>query len=175
MRICRSVILYLSLLAGCLAACFIPQATVKHRRISVVLLMSDGNLTIIESSQDALTVRFKYKVNALMGVFDPPEEVDNERETGNFLNALLKFPMRYSFHVVGQTAGDEYKKEIFIAQVRGVLAKNSGEDPDTLIVKVTPRGQKFTRVLIEAQMESVSMIASVYKGLGELDMSVMQF
>ena len=37
--------------------------------------------------------RFKYKVNALMGVFDPVNpESDNDRCTGNILSAMLKFP-----------------------------------------------------------------------------------
>ena len=33
-----------------------------------------------------LTDRFKYKVNALMGNFDPQTGVDDERQDGNILN-----------------------------------------------------------------------------------------
>ena len=64
-----------------------------------------------------LTDRFKYKVNALMGKYDPPPSAaastgdgeggegggDTERDgQGNILNAMLKFPTRYAFHAVGR-------------------------------------------------------------------------
>ena len=43
-----------------------------------VIKMDDGG--------SDLTNRFKYKVNALMGVFDPKDGVDDERQDGNILN-----------------------------------------------------------------------------------------
>lgn len=36
-----------------------------------------------------LSDRFKYKVNALRGVFDPPTGIDDERQQGNILNGEL--------------------------------------------------------------------------------------
>ena len=67
-----------------------------------VIKMDDGG--------SDLTERFKYKVNALMGVFDPQTGVDDEHQQGNIMNALLKFPVRYSFNCVGRTNGDTYDK-----------------------------------------------------------------
>ena len=40
----------------------------------------------IDDHGSDLTNRFKYKVNALMGVFDPANGVDDERQEGNILN-----------------------------------------------------------------------------------------
>ena len=40
----------------------------------------------IDDGGSDLTNRFKYKVNALMGVFDPTDGVDDERQDGNILN-----------------------------------------------------------------------------------------
>ena len=37
-----------------------------------------------------LTNRFKFKVNALMGTFDPKSGEDDERQEGNILNGKLK-------------------------------------------------------------------------------------
>lgn len=40
----------------------------------------------IDDGGSNLTDRFKYKVNALMGVFDPQGGADDERQDGNILN-----------------------------------------------------------------------------------------
>ena len=40
----------------------------------------------IDDHGSNLTDRFKYKVNALMGTFDPRSGVDDERQEGNILN-----------------------------------------------------------------------------------------
>ena len=40
----------------------------------------------IDDHGSNLTDRFKYKVNALMGTFDPQSGVDDERQEGNILN-----------------------------------------------------------------------------------------
>ena len=37
-----------------------------------------------------LTNRFEFKVNALMGTFDPKSGEDDERQEGNILNGKLK-------------------------------------------------------------------------------------
>jgi putative lipoic acid-binding regulatory protein len=141
----------------------------------VVRIDDDGAaLRMIDNGND-LTNRFTYKVNALMGVFDPKTaEMDNENETGNILNAMLQFPVTYSFNVVGRTSGDEAKKDIFVEQVKAVVTSISGPDQD-LALRITPRGRSFTKVKIQANVESAAMIASIYKEFEQLEMSVMQF
>lgn len=129
----------------------------------------------IDDGGSNLTERFKYKVNALMGVFDPPADTDNENETGNILNAMLTFPITYSFNCVGRTVGDDSVKDNFVSQVKAAVASCTGEaDPD-MICRITPRGNKFTKVVIEANVESAAMIAAIYKELEQLELSVMQF
>eukprot|EP00555_Chaetoceros_dichaeta_P001698 CAMPEP_0198279700 /NCGR_PEP_ID=MMETSP1447-20131203/67070_1 /TAXON_ID=420782 /ORGANISM="Chaetoceros dichaeta, Strain CCMP1751" /LENGTH=253 /DNA_ID=CAMNT_0043974905 /DNA_START=119 /DNA_END=881 /DNA_ORIENTATION=+ len=55
-----------------------------------------------------LTNRFKYKVNALMGSYDPLQsDTDTEQTDGNIFNALLQFPTLYTFNIVGRTRGDD--------------------------------------------------------------------
>lgn len=127
-------------------------------------------------NQDDMTDRFKYKVNALMGAFDPmnPDQ-DNERTSGNILNAMLKFPMDYSFHVVGKTKGDKKLEESFIQQVKAVVSEGSGSTKDRMICYVTPRGKSFTKVTVEVPVDSAAIITSIYDQLGALELSVMQF
>jgi len=130
----------------------------------------------INAKGDDVSDRFKYKVNALMGVFDPPAEVDNERENGNILAAMLKFPVQYSFNVVGKTEGDETKRDVFVDQVKSIVLDGSSElDKEGMACVITPRGKKFTKITIEAQVESPAMITNIYEELEQLDMSVMQF
>jgi len=126
---------------------------------------------------DNLTDRFKYKVHALMGNFDPPvAEQDNERENGNILNAMLKFPVDYTFNIVGRTDGRVEQQELFVQQVKDCVLKGSGEvDLDAFIVKVTPRGENFTKVSVDFNVDSAAIIASIYEEFEKLDMVVMQF
>lgn len=121
--------------------------------------------------EDDVPDRFKYKVHALMGTFSPPAEVDNENENGNILNAMLTFPVWYSFHVVGKTFPD--RESEFVEQVKAVVGDVAGKDD--LRLSVTPRGSKFTKVTIEAEVHSAQMITAIYSGLEGLEMSVMQF
>lgn len=130
----------------------------------------------IDDGGSDLTDRFKYKVNALMGVFDPSsEEDDNEHAEGNILNAMLTFPVYYSFNVVGKTNSDNgaNSKEVFIDAVKEIVQKHAMSED--VACAVTPRGQKFTKVTIEAQVESAARITSIYKELQALDQSVMIF
>jgi putative lipoic acid-binding regulatory protein len=155
-----------------------PAVPPPYRAGSLVTVQSaDGNLTIIEppTRQHDMTDRFKYKVNALMGAFDPSKEIDTERNGGNIFNAMLTFPLKYSFNVVGRTEGDDTAKETFIGQVKAVVIKTAGDDGSEMAMIVTPRGKKFTKITIEVQVESSTMITSIYKDLEQLDMSIMQF
>jgi putative lipoic acid-binding regulatory protein len=140
----------------------------------VVGIDEAGSVVRIDDGGSNLTDRFKYKVNALMGTFDPPAELDNENETGHILNAMLQFPVTYSFNVVGRTSGDEAKKDVFVEQVKAAVTSISGPDQD-MALRITPRGKSFTKVVIQAHVESAAMITSIYKELEQLEMSVMQF
>lgn len=121
-----------------------------------------------------LTDRFKYKVNALMGVFDPQTGVDDERQSGNILNALVKFPVRYSFNVVGRTNGDETLKEEYVAEIKDIVSGLSG-DEEGMELRITPRGKNFTRITLQVTVESVAIINSIYDALQEHDKTVMQY
>lgn len=118
-----------------------------------------------------LTDRFKYKVHALMGTYDPPPgAVDDENQTGNIVGSLLHFPAEYTFTAVGKTRrGDAYA-----ADVERVVAAELGADAelDTLVV---PRGEKFTRVSVKVTVESAAIISAIYAGLEALETTVMKF
>ena len=161
----------------------------------------------IDDGGSNLTDRFKYKVNALMGVFDPADsEQDNERGESNILNAvshrrsrwcrgmwhvdpdgmssyqltlsilqMLNFPLDYSFNVVGKTEGDDALVEQFIADVKLVVLEFSGDDEENVLCQVTPRGKKFTKVTVQAQVGSSRIVSKIYEKLEQLELSVMYF
>jgi putative lipoic acid-binding regulatory protein len=135
-------------------------------------ILFESTVKIDDHGSD-LTDRFKYKVNALMGVFDPPSDTDNERAEGNILNAMLNFPVYYSFNVVGRTNNDDTEKSTFVEAVKDIVKKNSGKEDVTC--SITPRGTNFTKVTVEAQVESTAIITSIYKELETLEQAVMRF
>mmetsp|Transcript_48384 Transcript_48384/g.89723 ORF Transcript_48384/g.89723 Transcript_48384/m.89723 type:complete len:191 (-) Transcript_48384:199-771(-) len=129
----------------------------------------------IDDGGSDLTDRFKYKVNALMGNFDPPAgAVDDEHQNGNILSAMLIFPAEYSFSVVGRTGGDDELKEEYAESVRRIVASVSGDD-DGLAMRVTPRGKSFTRVSVQVTVDSAAVITSIYEELGSLERTVMRY
>eukprot|EP00565_Helicotheca_tamesis_P002694 CAMPEP_0185730666 /NCGR_PEP_ID=MMETSP1171-20130828/10654_1 /TAXON_ID=374046 /ORGANISM="Helicotheca tamensis, Strain CCMP826" /LENGTH=207 /DNA_ID=CAMNT_0028399769 /DNA_START=112 /DNA_END=732 /DNA_ORIENTATION=- len=116
-----------------------------------------------------LTDRFKYKVNALMGAYDPkPGTSDDEYGSGNILNAMLNFPTTYTFTVVGKTGNDDVLKENYVDMVKKVILDSAGGN-DSMECRVTPRGSKFTRVSIAVTVESSAMINGIYDGLEEIE------
>lgn len=131
-----------------------------------VIKMDDGG--------SDLTDRFKYKVNALMGVFDPQTGVDDEHQSGNILSALRNFPLRYTFNCVGRTSGDEETKEEYINEIKNIASSLSG-DEDGLEVRITPRGKNFTRITLDVTVDSVAIVNSIYEALQTNDKTVMQY
>merc|ERR1740124_1268026 len=152
--------------------------------------------------ENDLTNRFKYKVNALMGSYDPPQgDTDTERTDGNILGALLNFPTTYSFTVVGRTGGDDSVRDAYVEDVRSVVLDRCGtnraptrdnendndnenhdddeDQPSTeqvdVVQAVEPRGENFVRITVEVTVESAAMISEVYDGLGALERTVMRF
>ena len=135
-------------------------------------ILFESTVKIDDHGSD-LTDRFKYKVNALMGVFDPPTDTDNERAEGNILNAMLNFPVYYSFNVVGRTNNDEAERQLFVEAVKEIVQTNSGKQD--VACSITPRGNNFTKVTVEALVDSTAIITSIYKKLESLEQAVMRF
>ena len=106
-----------------------------------------------------------------MGTFDPVSGVDDERQEGNILNAMLTFPAEFSFNVVGRTKGQAALQDEFVDGVKNVVASIAG---DIQQARITPRGKSFTRVTIDVTVESAAMINAVYDGLDELEMTTMR-
>lgn len=128
----------------------------------------------IDDGGSDLTNRFKYKVNALMGTYDPAQsETDNEAADGNILQAMLNFPTPYVFNIVGKTGGDDEVTEGYVNDVNKTVLDISGDKE--LQYTITPRGKKFTKISIEAIVESASMITLIYEKLAELELTIMRF
>lgn len=128
----------------------------------------------LETSAE-LPERFNYKVQALMGNFDPPPgTVDDERQDGNILNAMIKFPAKYTFNVVGKTLGNQVLQEEYVKNVKQIVLETTG-DEEGITCKTIPRGNNFTKVECEATVLSATMINNIYDELDELKMTVMRF
>ena len=129
-----------------------------------VIKMDDGG--------SDLTDRFKYKVNALMGVFDPEEGKTDEEGQLNVLNAMLNFPVRYTFNIVGKTSGDTTIQEEYIEDVKKIVMETAGDD---IACKITPRGKNFTKVQCEVEVQNSAMISTIYDELDKLERTMMRF
>jgi putative lipoic acid-binding regulatory protein len=108
-----------------------------------------------------------------MGIFDPQGE-DDERQAGNILNAMLRFPVKYSFNIVGKTSGNDAVAEEFVQQVKDMIIEATG-DMDGIQCQTTPRGKNYTKVTVQATVESVAMITAAYNSLESLERTVMRF
>ena len=161
-----------------------PRNSLKPKRMSeenAEDANNDADVPIIAQSTvriddggSNLTDRFKYKVQALMGTYDPEvSDADNESADGNILGAMLNFPTSYVFNIVGKTNGDEKISDAYIEKAKDIVSSNTGDDLIDCIVK--PRGTKFTKVMIEAMVASSSMITGIYDELAELDETIMRF
>lgn len=106
-----------------------------------------------------------------MGAFDPVGD-DDERQDGNILNAMLKFPASFAFNVVGRTGGEETLRDTFVLQVKEVVSSVAGDVSDCQVI---PRGRNFTRITIETTVESSAMINAVFDELDKLDMTTMRY
>ena len=128
----------------------------------------------IDDGGSNMTDRFKYSVNALMGTYDPQVGVDDERQAGNILNAMLHFPTDFKFNAVGRTNGDASLKEEYVEQVKKIVTSLAGDEED-FRCQVTPRGKSFTRVSIQVQVDSAGVINSIYEELDKIQMSVFKY
>eukprot|EP00978_Attheya_sp_CCMP212_P017631 scaffold47193_cov58-Attheya_sp.AAC.8 len=130
-----------------------------------------GNVTMDDGGSD-LTERFRYKMNALLGVFDPKSGPDDDRQDGNILSAIMNFPAQYAFRVVGRTE-EEGSELVYVQEVRRIVMAGSGDEEAEW--KVIPRGKKFTRVTVTATVGSASIVNSIYQDLADLENTVMRY
>jgi putative lipoic acid-binding regulatory protein len=97
------------------------------------------------------------------------------------LNALLKFPVTYTFHVVGKTSGDMTIQELFVEQVKNTIVQSSStpifmdNHDDDVLYEITARGSKYTKVSIRKEVINAEEITFIYDQLSKLELSVMQF
>ncbi|GFH54415.1 hypothetical protein CTEN210_10891 [Chaetoceros tenuissimus] len=128
----------------------------------------------IDDHGSDLTDRFKYKMNALLGKFDPEiKDNDNESTDGNILNAMLNFPTEFEFNVVGRTKGETELAEEYVENVKQVILSHAGDE--NIECTVTPRGKSFTKVVAKARVESSTMITNIYEELASMESTVMRF
>lgn len=121
-----------------------------------------------------MTDRFKFQVNALLGMYDPigdPEQ-DTELSTEhNLVGALLQFPAPFTFTVVGRTADDN--RSAYTELVQTIVREETGDD--AMVCEVVPRGSQFTKVTCTATVDSAAVISSVHQALGALEATLMKF
>jgi putative lipoic acid-binding regulatory protein len=121
-----------------------------------------------------LPERFKYQVQALMGNFDPVDPtVDDERQNGNILRALLPFPTQYTFYVVGKTLGDTVLEREYTDHVQRIVQETTGDED--LYCESIARGKNFTKVQCMAIVQSATMVNNIYDELDGLEQTVMRF
>jgi putative lipoic acid-binding regulatory protein len=131
-----------------------------------------GNVTIDDGGSD-LTDRFKYKVNALMGTYDPKMGLDDEQQFGNIMGALMNFPTQYAFHVVGRTHGNPDDAIKYAEATKEAVISIAGDSKMECVV--SPRGKSFTRVSVTVEVESAGMIKTIYDALDEIEATVMKY
>jgi putative lipoic acid-binding regulatory protein len=138
------------------------------------IIPSQSNSAPFADRSSDLTDRFKYKVNALMGVFDPENGVDNERQDGNILNAMLQFPTEFTFTAVGRTNGEDELMKLYTKQVEDII-RNQSNNESSLQCQSAPRGNAFTRVSVKVEIESSALINTIYEELDKLEMTVFKY
>ena len=164
---------------------YVHRQTSFHRKMMSWLSIqnkSDGleedpplkttKITLNDGGSD-LTDRFKYKVNALMGTYDPKVGADDEFQFGNIMSALLNFPVKFTFNVVGRTNGNAVESVQYEESIKRIVASISSDLEMECSVK--PRGKSFTRLSITVTVESTGMINAIYSALDEMEATVMMY
>ncbi|GMI45151.1 hypothetical protein TrCOL_g599 [Triparma columacea] len=116
-----------------------------------------------------LTDRFKYSVNALMGLYDPPDgATDNEQSNKDSFaisNALLKFPVEVEFVAVG--VGENFSS-LCVDAMRPLLLSVYGKDYDFEYEEV-PRGAKYTKFKTKQRIENAEVLGRLYAALDSVE------
>jgi len=143
-----------------------------------------GESTIkIDDGGSNLTDRFKYKVHALMGTYDPEEGVvDDEEQDGHILKAMLTFPTQFVFHVVGRKSSllsssssndDDDHNNDYAKSVQKIVYNSTGDDSIEIII--IPRGKRFIKVRCTATVQSTTMINTIYEELDRMEATVFKY
>lgn len=123
----------------------------------------------------------RYLFSILQHVKDPiNDSKDTENENGNIYNAILTFPVMHTFHVIGKTNQNDaiiqqFQKDIHDIIYTTVSSSSRVTANNEIVVSVTPRGSKYTKITVQANVENASMISSIYEQLQLLELSIMQF
>jgi putative lipoic acid-binding regulatory protein len=86
---------------------------------------------------------------------------------------MLTFPVRYTFNIVGKTSGDESIRDEYIEQIKTVVFGTAGDDE--IKCKIIPRGKNFTKVQCEVEVQSSTMINTIYDDLEKMERTIMRF
>jgi putative lipoic acid-binding regulatory protein len=89
------------------------------------------------------------------------------------LPAVLHFPANFTFSAVGKTNGDERLRDVYAEQVKRAVLAISGDVDSTF--EVLPRGKKFTKVQCVVEVQSATMISSIFEDIANLERTVMRF
>jgi len=151
----------------------IPTTDVKVR-------MDDGGSN--------LTNRFKFKVNALMGTFDPEEGTpDDDKQVGNIFNVMMYYPNEFSFTLVYKFSNpdnDDEETQKLVNNVKDIaasvlLSSSTNKNKDSLIsnmeVITIPRGKKFVKISLKTMVNSGDDISMIYESLSDVENIVMKF
>ena len=94
--------------------------------------------------------------------------------------AMLNFPTRYTFNVVGKKGegNDDDNGDTYLEEVKKVIlntAGGDGDDENGITISMTPRGTKFMKLQVEVEVQSSTMITTIYEDIGALPGTVMKF
>lgn len=74
---------------------------------------------------------------------------------------------------MGKTNGDDCLRDEYAEEVRRVVLATSGDEGSTF--EVLPRGKKFTKVQCVVEVQSVTMINTIFEDIANLEKTVMRF
>jgi len=93
----------------------------------------------------------------------------------DYIPAVLNFPANFTFSAVGKTNGDMNLRDEYAEEVKNVIKSISGGDEYCSTFEVVPRGSKFTKVLCVVEVQSATMINTIYEDIANLQKTVMRF
>lgn len=109
-----------------------------------------------------------------MGDYDPPTpDTNNERIDGNILSALLNFPCKYDFNVVGKADVGSLAADEYANQVQKIISGSTGDE--NVLCRMKPRGRKYIKLTLTATVESSAMITDIFNQISDLENTVMRF
>jgi putative lipoic acid-binding regulatory protein len=109
--------------------------------------------------------RFDVAVTAMQGALDPPQWVDNsERNTdGLILGALVQFPTRHCFSIVGANT-PEYQADV-LAIIQRACEVDSIPEAD---VTSKPRlGGKFVSIQVDVQVRAPEIVSATVAAIAK--------